>query len=523
MYKSTGDPQWKHRADYLVAELGKCQDALGNGYLSAFPASYFDHLETGKRVWAPYYTIHKIMAGLLDAYQFCGNAQALEMDKKMAAYFGARLAKLPDNQIERIFHTSAHGPGTEFGGMSEVLHNLYAITGDPADLKLANIFDRDWLAAPLAAGDDQLVGLHANTHIPQVDGFARHYEVTGDTEYRDAADHFWEIVTGRHSFVTGSNSFSEHFARPGVEAGQLAPNTAETCNTYNMLKLTRHLFEWDPKPQYADYYERALYNHILGSIDPQTGMTMYYLSLVPGHFKVYGTPTESFWCCTGTGVENHAKYGDSIYFHDDSTLWVNLYIPSVLDWREKGITLRQETKFPEEEGTTLIFQMSQPTQLAVNLRVPYWATQGVSVKINGQLQKTPAPPESYLTVNRLWSNGDRVEMSMPMSLHLHHASDLKDHVAIMYGPIVLAGEMGHENMPTTQEARDQNDFNRVPRPQTPFLSTDDENVADWLKPVPGKPLTFQTTGVGNPAEVTMIPLYAVLHERYSVYWKMGTQ
>ncbi len=523
MYKSTGDEQWKKRVNYLVTELSKCQDALGSGYLSAFPTSMFDRLEAGVHVWAPYYTIHKIMAGLLDAYQLCGNAEALEMDKKMAAYFGGRIAKLSDDQIERTFHTIGPGPGNEFGGMSDVLHSLYAITGDPAELKLANTFDRDWIAVPLAADEDHLAGLHANTHIPQVEGFARHYEVTGDTKYHDAAEHFWEIVTGRHSFVTGSNSFNEHFARPGVEASQLSPNTAETCNTYNMLKLTRHLFEWDPKPEYADYYERALYNHILGSIDPQTGMTIYFLSLVPGHFKVYGTPTESFWCCNGTGIENHAKYGDSIYFHNDSALWVNLFIPSVLNWREKGITIRQETKFPEEEGTTLIFQMSQPTQLAVNLRVPYWATQGVSVKINGEMQKVDASPESYLTLNRKWSNGDRVEMSMPMSLHLHHASDLKNHVAIMYGPIVLAGEMGHDKMPPEQEARDQNVFNRVPRPSPPFLFTDDENFSDWLKPVAGKPLTFQTTGVGRPEEMTLIPLYEVQHERYTVYWKMSTQ
>ncbi len=523
MYKSTGDEQWKKRVDYLVTELGKCQDALGTGYLSAFPALYFDKLEAGEHVWAPYYTIHKIMAGLLDAYQLCGNAQALDMDKKMAAYFAGRLAKLSDDQIDRTFHTIGGGPGNEFGGMSVVMHDLYAITGDPAILKTANIFDRDWIAVPLAADEDHLAGLHANTHIPQVAGFARHYQVTGDTKYRDAAEHFWEIVTGRHSFVTGSNSFNEHFARPGVEASQLSPNTAETCNTYNMLKLTRDLFEWNPKPQYADYYERALYNHILGSIDPENGMTIYFLSLVPGHFKVFGTPTESFWCCNGTGVENHAKYGDSIYFHNDSTLWVNLFIPSILNWKEKGITLRQETKYPEEQGTKLSFQLAQPTQLAVNLRVPYWATSGFGVKINGQAMDVKAEPESYLTIDRQWQDGDRLEVSMPMSLHLHHASDMKNHVAIMYGPIVLAGEMGHDNMPPSQETRDQNKFNRFPRPSPPFLSTDDENPADWLKPVADKPLTFQTAGVGRPTEMTLIPLYAVMHDRYTVYWKMGTQ
>jgi hypothetical protein len=522
MYKSTGEAQWKDRVDYLVGKLGKCQAAIGTGYLSAFPTSYFDRLESGRRVWAPYYTIHKIMAGLLDAYQLCGNTQGLEMDKKMAAYFAGRIAKLPDDQIDRMFHTTSHGPGNEFGGMSEVLHDLYSITGDPAHLKLANVFDRDWLAVPLAAGDDHLAGLHANTHIPQVDGFARHYQVTGDSKYRDAAEHFWEIVTGHHSFVTGSNSFGEHFARPGVEASQLSPTTAETCNTYNMLKLTRHLFEWNPQPRYADYYERALYNHILASIDPDTGMMMYFLSLAPGHFKVYCTPTESFWCCTGTGVENHAKYGDSIYFHDDSTLWVNLFIASELNWKVKGITVRQETKFPEEQSTTLIFHASQPTNLTVNLRVPYWARRGITVKVNGQEQPCSVPPESYFALKRQWNDNDRVEFSLPMSLHVHHAADLNNYVAIMYGPIVLAGEFGTEGVPTPAEAHDQNHFNKVPNPQIPDLVTNSDNAADWLKPVPGAPLTFQTIGTGQPNNVTMVPLYAVRHQRYTVYWKLGT-
>jgi hypothetical protein len=347
--------------------------------------------------------------------------------------------------------------------------------------------------------------------------------VTGDTKYRDAAEHFWEIVTGRHSFVTGSNSFSEHFARPGVEASQLAPNTAETCNTYNMLKLTRDIFEWDPQAQYADYYERALYNHILASIDPQTGMTMYYLSLAPGHFKVYCTPTESFWCCTGTGIENHAKYGDSIYFHNASNLWVNLFIPSVLDWKEKGLTIRQETKYPVEQGTTLLFHAASPTELTVNLRIPYWATHGATIKVNGQVQAGEVKPESYFAITRQWADGDRIEMSMPMSLHIHHASDLKDYVAIMYGPIVLAGQFGTEGVPDPAEARDPNKFNRVPNIPVPVFATDNEDASAWLKPVAGEPLTFKSEGVGKPEDATLIPLYAIRHERYTVYWKMGSQ
>jgi uncharacterized protein len=521
MYQSTGDPEWKRRVDYLVAELAKCQDAMGDGYLSAFPKSQFDRLESGQHVWAPYYTIHKIMAGLIDAYRLCGNQQALEVAKKMASYFGGRLTKLSDEQIENLFHTTARGPGNEYGGMSDVLHDLYSITGDPSILKTANLFDRNYFADPLAANQDELAGLHANTHIPQVEGFARHYEVTGEEKYRLAADHFWEIVTQRHSFVTGSNSFSEHFMQPGIEASNLVPTTAESCNVYNMLKLTRHLFEWEPKASYADYYERALFNHILGSIDPETGMTEYFLSLAPGHFKVYGTPTQSFWCCTGTGIENHAKYGDSIYFHKGDTLWVNLFIASELTWKDVGLVLRQETNFPSQEGTTLIFRAQKPVKATVNVRVPYWATQGVTISVDGKVQPTKGIPESYEAITREWQDGDRVEVSMPMSLHLHHATDLADNVAVMYGPIVLAGDLGTTNVPNPQEAKDQNAFNKMPRVAPPSLATQSDDVASWLKPVPGEALTFRTDGVGKPEDITMIPLYEIHRQRYTVYWKMN--
>ena len=318
------------------------------------------------------------MAGLLDVYDLCGNPQALEVISRMADYFQQRMEKLSPEQIEKVLHTTGPGPENEFGGMSEVLHNLYGITKEPRHLKLAEVFDRPGFLDPLAHDQDKLARLHANTHIPQVIGFARHYELTGDPAAHAAAINFWEIVTGHHSFVTGGNSFAEHFAAPGIEASQLSPTTAESCNVYNMLKLTRHLFEWKPEAAYADYYERALYNHILASIDPNSGMTMYFLSLKPGHFKVYSTPLDSFWCCTGTGMENHAKYGDSIYFHspDDRTLWVNLYIPSELNWKQKELSLRQETVFPQEQGTALILRTAKPVKLAIELRIPYWAGKG---------------------------------------------------------------------------------------------------------------------------------------------------
>jgi hypothetical protein len=518
MYQSTGDVQFKQRVDYLVAELAKCQQALGGQYLSAFPSSFFDRLEQGKNVWAPYYTIHKIMAGLLDANQRCGNAQALSVLKGMSAYFKQRTDKLDPAQMAVVMNT-------EFGGMMEVTANLYAVTGNPDDLALSERFDHHAVFDPLAARQDKLTGLHANTQIPKITGAARLYELTGDERYHSIADYFWEEVTGHRSFVTGGNSFGEYFRAPGVEAGELIPTTSESCNTYNMLKLTRQLFGWKPDARYADYYERALYNHILSSIDPDSGMMLYFLSLKPGHFKVYNTPTNSFWCCTGTGTENHAKYGDSIYFHNDTSLWVNLFIPSELNWSDKGIVVLQETQFPVEQATTLTMKVSKPTQLALQLRVPCWATSGIAVKVNGNTIDTGnAQCASYFTVDRVWADGDRVEYSLPMKLHLYRASDLPNNVAILYGPIVLSGELGKQGIPPSDQAHDQNDLGKVPAPVVPFLVTDNPDPATWCVPVPGKPLEFRTNGVGKPADVTLLPLYQINHQRYTVYWKLlGTK
>jgi DUF1680 family protein len=516
MYRSAGDTTLRDRANYMVDELAKCQRA--DGYLSAFPSTDFDILETKyKGVWAPYYTIHKIMAGLFDVYQYCGNAKALTIDEKMAAYFRGRLAKLTPDQIANILHTIGSGPQNEFGGMSEVLHNIYAVDKDPAVLAEADTFDRPTLMDPLANGDDKLERLHANTHIPQVTGIARHYQLTGDPRYRTVAENFWNIVTRHHSFVTGANSFSEHFRAPDVEATALSPWTAETCNVYNMLKLTRDIFEWNPNAELADYYERALYNDILGSIDDD-GMTTYFMPLDPGRFKLFSTPQASFWCCTGTGVENHAKYGDAIYFHNGDSLWVNLFIPSVLSWKDKGVTLKQETAFPATDHTTITLQTRKRTRFVLRLRVPSWAKDGVTVRINGKAQQTAAGPQSYLAIDRTWSDGDKVEYTTPMSLRVYHPVDAPSTVAIFYGPLVLAGELGTVGMPADVHTSNNGDFTKIPVPQVETLSAPDDNVSTWVKPVEGKPLTFTTVGVGKPTDVTLVPLYTITRERYEVYW-----
>lgn len=524
MYQSTGDPRYKENAEKVVAGLDACQKAIGTGYLSAFPATAFDTLESKYGgVWAPYYTIHKIMNGLLDCYETFDDQQALKIVQGMADYFSGRMDKLTPDQIEGVLHTTKQGPQNEFGGMSDVLHRLSSITGRAEDLKLANLFDRPWIVDPMAEGHDTLQGLHANTHIPQAIGWWRHYLTTGEKHYRDAARFFWQEVALKRSYVEGGNSNGEHFFPLGLESKKLGAATAETCNVYNMLKLTRELFLAAPDAELGDYYEKALYNHILGSIDPNDGMTTYFLALGSGLFKVYATPLESFWCCNGTGMENHAKYGDSIYFHDEGSLWVSLYIASELDWKERGIRMRQETTYPQEQGSRFRFHLEKPVKMTMNLRIPGWATNGVSVSINDKPLQVDAKPGSYLPVKRLWQDGDLLGISLPMSLRVHHAEDDPKTVAFYFGPVLLAGEMGRENYPESDHTKGKLDLTKLPVPQVPVLvGVDPDHPSEWMKPVEGKPLTFQTTNAVRPQDLTLSPLYSIHHQRYVVYWQCMT-
>jgi DUF1680 family protein len=345
MYSSTGDARFKTRADGLVEELAKVQAAMPSrgfhaGYLSAFPEEFFDRVDARQKVWAPYYTLHKIMAGLLDVYTHCDNQQALDVLTKLADWVKFRVDRLSDEQQQRALET-------EFGGMNEVLANLYGATGNAEYLRIARKFDHQALFDLLARGVDPLNRLHANTQIPKMIGAAREYELTGEKRYRDIASFFWDRVSNHRSYVIGGHSDGEDFFPPETFSKHLGVSSTETCNTYNMLKLSRKLFSWSPSAETMDFYERGLYNHILASQDPATGMMCYYVPLKPGAFKTYSKPEDSFWCCTGTGMENHAKYPDTIYFHDDQSLYINLFIASELNWREKGLTLRQETRFPE--------------------------------------------------------------------------------------------------------------------------------------------------------------------------------
>jgi DUF1680 family protein len=519
-YAATGEKAFKDRVDYIVSQMAECQAAsprqgFHEGYLSAYPESFFDRVENGQGVWAPWYTLHKVYAGLLDAYELCGNKQALQVLEKAAAWVQFRVDRLPEEQMQKSLQT-------EFGGMNEVLANLCAVTKNPDHLRLARKFDHRRVFDPLARREDRLDGLHANTQIPKMIGACCEYELTGERQYRDIAEFFWQRVALNRSYVIGGHSDRESFFPVQEFARHLSPETAETCNTYNMLKLTRHLFEWDPRAPLMDFYERGLYNHILASQDPRQGAFVYLMSLKPGHFKTYSTPEDSFWCCVGTGMENHVKYGDTIYAHDANSLWVNLFIASELSWKEKGLTLRQDTRFPESDTTRLTFRCKQPVPLGLKIRYPSWVAGAMQIQVNGKEQPITNTPGSYVTLQRKWRSGDRVEVRLPMALRTECLPGDDSQVALLYGPLVLAGRLGTNGMPNPY-ARNQTDQVGVPDPKVPGFLCNAQELLSHTQPVAGAPLTFQTHGVGKPEDVTLVPFYQVQHERYSVYWRLVTQ
>lgn len=508
MFASCGDEDLKKNANAVVTELGKCQAAMKSGYLSAFPVEFFDRLRERQQVWAPFYTLHKIMAGLLDMYVYCGNEQALDMVQKMAAWVDLYTYPLSYEHMQRVL-------GTEFGGMGEVLCNLYAVTGKEDYLDIAQRFDKKQFFDPLAAHRDELKGLHVNTHIPQVIAAARYYELRGQRRYRDIAEYFWDEVVGERSYCTGGTSNGESWnTDPGKLSTELGPSTTECCCAYNMMKLTRHLFGWSPEARYMDYYERALFNHRLGTINPEDGTMMYYLPLASGYWKTFGKPMDAFWCCTGTGSEEYAKLADTIYFHDDDSLYVNLYIDSQLDWPEKGLRIKQQTRFPEEQGTAITIAASNPAQLTMKLRVPYWA-KGGSVKINGAALPAFSSPSSYLNLSRLWKTGDKIELSLPMDLHVAPMPDDETVQAAMYGPLVLAGRFE----PVTREMVYSGYGPKSgTQSKVPDIAANPMHPTAWIEPSAKQPLTFQA--VGQSQAISLVPLYQVIQERYAVYWKV---
>lgn len=516
MYRATGDSVFLARVNYIVSELKECQDAGVSGYLGVPPGArriFEEEIARGiiraqafnlNGLWSPFYTQHKILAGLRDAYRLCGNATALDVEERFADWIYTIVDDLSPEQVEEMLHC-------EYGGMTEVLADLFADTNNEKYLKMSHIFQDRFILEPLSRGEDILTGRHANTIIPKLTGLARRYELSGDIADRKTAEFFWKTVVRHHSYVTGGNGNKEYFGEPGKLRDRLGNATTESCNVYNMLKLTDHIFEWSASPEAADFYERALFNHTLASQNPENGRVVYNLSLEMGGFKEFQDP-EWFTCCIGTGMENHAKYGSSIYFHNNNELFVVQYIASELNWKEKGLKLTQATKYPEEQGTTVIITAEKPVYMTINIRYPSWATEGIEITVNGKRTLVSQEPGSFIPIRRRWKTGDKIEVHLPFKLRLESMPDDSLRVAIFNGPIVLAGKLGPVSDTT------------VLNPQnTPALITTNRDPAAWTVPVEGKTNTFRLNQVGKPRDTELQPFYTTYDMRYSIFWDMLTE
>ncbi len=441
---------------YMIDELAVCQQKMGGKYLSAFPESEFDTLEKKYGgVWAPYYTCHKIMQGLLDVYILTGNKKAYQMVLNMADYVKARMDKLPEAEIEKILYSAEANPTNEAGGMNEVFHNLYAVSKNPKHLKLAELFDRSWFYQPLMDGKDILSGLHSNTHIVLVNGYARRFENTGEADFQIAAANFWDMLLNHHVYVNGSSSgprpisttptsrIAEHWSHADHLSATLTGEIAESCVTHNTQKITANLFCWTAAPEYADAYMNSFYNAVLPIQNIENGAVVYHLPLGSPRTKNY-LKENDYKCCNGSGIEAFAHLNSNIYFHDQQSLWVNLFVPSKLNWKEKGITLEQTGNFPEEPKTSFRVTADSPVKFALQLFIPSWASGQTKIFVNGEPFKAKIKPLSFTKIDRIWKVGDTVELQFDYQFYLKPMPDDENVVALFYGPVLLAFETQKE-------------------------------------------------------------------------------
>ncbi|WP_426334146.1 beta-L-arabinofuranosidase domain-containing protein [Paenibacillus silvae] len=522
-YQATGNATLKQTLDYAVSELAAIQQTTGSGYIGglsekafhiAFRAEQIGGFNIGE-YWVPWYSVHKIYRGLIDAYQMTGNELALEVVTRFADWAVEGLNTMTEEQIQTMLLC-------EHGGMNEVFAQLYGITGTPAYLKAAHQFTHQLILEPLEQERDELQGRHANTQIPKVIGAAEIYnQDPAQTRYRTAARFFWDTTVQHRSYVFGATSISEHYEAKGMES--LGIKTGESCCTHNMMHLTKQLFAWNPDSTYMDYYENAIYNHILGTQDPDTGNKTYFASTLQGHYKIYGTRDTAWWCCTGSGMENPGKYAEAIYYEHERDLYVNLYMASELDWASQGLTLKLQTDFPYSEKVTLtITEGSASAHL--RLRVPSWLQEPMTATVNGDSAQSYTRLEpGYLSIDRTWAAGDVVSITLPMALRKYTARDDVHKVAFLYGPIVLAGALGSEGLPE-DTIIDETALN----PKTaavPVIWTEEEDVRRWINVVDASKLTFElskeVTSTGEA--VKLIPFYAVHHEFYTVYWPLNDE
>jgi DUF1680 family protein len=515
LYAATGDAAAKARADAIVAGIAECQARLNeNGYVSAFPSEFFARLDRLEQVWAPFYTLHKIMAGLLDMHTQAGSRQALDVLLKLAAWVDGWTESRSEAHMQQILNT-------EYGGMSEVLYNLAAVTGDDRWARAGDRFTKKIFFTPLAMRRDELKGFHANTHMPQVIGAARRYELTSDYRFGDLSRFFFDTIAESRTYATGGSGNNEHWlTQPdhlGIEM-RISSHHQECCCAYNMMKLARHLYGWSGDSRFIEYYERNLLNHRLGTIQPETGRTTYFLSLSPGAWKTLCTEEDTFWCCTATALEEFAKLNDTIYAHDDDSLYVNLFVASHVHWSARGVRLSQKTSFPETDRTVLTVEESSAAPWTLRLRIPAWTTAANSVAINGKPLDVAGTPGSYLTLTRAWKAGDRVEFTMPMRLAAEPLADDPAQQAFLYGPLVLAGQFPKGRLGDALEHNQGPELEDAPAVDVPALVAKGAEPEDWIRPVPGQPLTFRVTGQAR--ELTLKPLNQSW-ERFAVYWTVA--
>lgn len=520
IYANTGDAEIKGKADFIVSELARCQKENGGEWAGSIPEKYLDWAARGKSVWAPHYTLHKTLMGLYDMYAFAGNREALEILLKWAHWFHHWISRFSAEQRDDILDV-------ETGGMLESWANLYGVTGEKEHLELMQLYDRRRLFEPLLEGKDVLTNMHANTTIPEVQGAARAWEVTGDERWRKIVEAYWKFaVTDRGYFCTGGQTNGEIWTPPFEFAACLGDTTQEHCTVYNMMRLADYLHRWTGEISFADYWERNLYNGILAQQHPETGMIAYFLPLRAGCAKVWGTPGNHFWCCHGTLVQAHTVYANHIYYEDDDGLVLNQYIPSVLSWERNNMPLKiaLETDHQltlQHRPNSMVFKISikadTPVEFTLKIRIPWWVSDHPAISVNDQNQETPASPSSYLELKLKWQE-DSVNIVLPKKLTTSPLPDEPDTIAFMDGPVVLAGLHPDENL--TANSRFENHFGRYPAEKVIFGDKEDpqtilipDNEREWIIWQTGK---YRTRN--QPQNLHFIPLYEVRDERYQVYF-----
>ena len=505
MWASTGQAAFRRRVAYVVDELHACQQAAGSGLVCAFPDgdTQLRNVIAGRPVTGvPWYTMHKIVVGLHDAHVHAAHPQALPVLTRLADWMVEATQGIGDDRFQQML-------GIEFGGMNEALADLHALTGEARYLHLAQRFNHRSLLDPLADGRDTLDGLHSNTQIPKVIGFARLAETTGEERYAKAARYFWGTVVHKRSFATGGNGDGEHFFPPAETPGHLASaKTMETCCTHNMLRLTRALFTAAPSVAYADYYERALFNGILASQDPDSGMVTYFQATRPGYPKLYGTRRALVLVLHRHrhGELRQAGRFDLLPRRRDA-LYVNLFIASTLDWAEKGLRLRQTTSFPDEAATRLSVDAGAPVRFTLRLRHPAWCPQ-LTVRLNGRPLIDSTEPGRYVEVDRVWRRGDVLDVALPMRLHLQALPGASDIAAVMFGPLVLAARMGREGMaPGADLVASEYAYGWVLKTEDaalPRLALQGRALEEVVRPA-GAPLLFRTGAPGQRDRTRPVP------------------